>query len=221
MAENGVRGVPNLPTDEDNHSHTVMSYGFPGESPGTPMAYDVLALQYLYGARAYRGSNDLYQFTDAAIDQYALGGQLFINPSLLTKQVIWDSGGYNTLDMSGFTPDPSGYRLDLRPLGWLTTNANYLTTYLNAGAVVGPDVLIHKLVNSGGNDTIYATCEVIGKKDKDDKFGVVTFLIKALNQHGEVCQQSEWSLLMLRKREDVEALVASSIPTEKPRAPKS
>jgi serralysin len=152
-------GTPNLPADEDNHSHTVMSYGFPGESPGTPMGYDVMALQYLYGGKAYRTANDGYLFDDGAIDQYALGGQLFINPSLLTKQVIWDSGGYNTIDLSGFAPDPSGYRLDLRPLGWLTTNANYLTTYLNAGAVVGPGVSIQKLVNSGGNDTIYANAD--------------------------------------------------------------
>jgi acyl dehydratase len=70
------------------------------------------------------------------------------------------------------------------------------------------------------NDTIYVTCEVVDKKDKDDKFGVVTFLMKALNQHGDVCQKSEWSLLMLRKRDDLEALVSASIPTEKPRKQK-
>jgi acyl dehydratase len=63
-------------------------------------------------------------------------------------------------------------------------------------------------------DTIYATAEVLDKKDKDEKYGVVRFLIKALNQRGEVVQRGEWSLLMLRKREDVEALVAASIPTE-------
>lgn len=67
------------------------------------------------------------------------------------------------------------------------------------------------------NDTIYVTAEVVGKKDKDDKFGVVTFLMKALNQHGDVVQRSEWSLLMLRKREDLDALVGASLPTEKVR----
>ncbi|MFF0494012.1 MaoC/PaaZ C-terminal domain-containing protein [Nocardia sp. NPDC004068] len=66
-------------------------------------------------------------------------------------------------------------------------------------------------------DTIYATAEVIGKKDKDDKFGVVTFLMKALNQDGYVVQKSEWSLLMLRKRADLDALVGSSVPTERPK----
>ncbi|MEV0075351.1 MaoC/PaaZ C-terminal domain-containing protein [Nocardia neocaledoniensis] len=67
------------------------------------------------------------------------------------------------------------------------------------------------------NDTIYVTAEVIAKKDKDEKFGVITFLMKALNQHGDVVQRSEWSLLMLRKRADLEALVGASLPTEKVR----
>ncbi len=45
-------------------------------------------------------------------------------------------------------------------------------------------------------------------------YSIVTGLIKALNQDGVVVQRSEWSLLMLRRRGDVEALVAASIPTE-------
>lgn len=62
------------------------------------------------------------------------------------------------------------------------------------------------------NDTIYVVAEVMAKKEKDDKYGVTKFLIKVLNQDGEVVQQGEWSLLMLRKREDLDALVASSLP---------
>lgn len=149
-------GSPNLPSAEDNHTRTVMSYGFPGESPGTPMGYDIMALHHIYGSRSYRTSNDTYQFTGSAIDQYSLGGQLFINPTLRTKQAIWDSGGYNVLDLSGFTASSTGYRLDLNPLGWLSTNANYLTTYLMAGAVIGPGVSIRHLINTGSSDTIYA-----------------------------------------------------------------
>ncbi|MET9211420.1 MULTISPECIES: MaoC family dehydratase [unclassified Nocardia] len=67
------------------------------------------------------------------------------------------------------------------------------------------------------NDTIYVTAEVVAKQDKDEKFGVITFLMKALNQHGDVVQRSEWSLLMLRKRADLDALVGASLPTEKVR----
>ncbi len=151
--------TPNLPAAEDTHTRTVMSYNFPGESPGTPMAYDLLALHYLYGARSNRTSNDSYLFTRAAIDQYSLSGQLFLNPSMATKQTIWDNGGYNVVDLSGITASSSGYRLDLNPLGWMSTVANYQTTYLVAGTVVGPGVSIRKVVNSGGNDTIYANAD--------------------------------------------------------------
>jgi acyl dehydratase len=64
-------------------------------------------------------------------------------------------------------------------------------------------------------DTLYVVAEVVAKKEKDDKYGVTTFLMKALNQDGYVVQRSEWSLLMLRRREDLQALLASSLPTEK------
>ena len=37
------------------------------------------------------------------------------------------------------------------------------------------------------NDTIYAVCEVVGKKEKDERYGVIQFLMKAVNQDGNVC----------------------------------
>lgn len=64
-------------------------------------------------------------------------------------------------------------------------------------------------------DTIYAVCEVIGKKEKDEKYGVTKFLMKAVNQNGVVVQKGEWSLLMLRRREDLDALIAASLPEVK------
>lgn len=61
-------------------------------------------------------------------------------------------------------------------------------------------------------DTIYVVAEVVRKKEKDAKYGVVTLLMQALNQHGEVVQRSEFSLLFLRRRADLEDLVALSLP---------
>jgi serralysin len=147
---------PTLPSTEDNHTNTVMSYGFPGESPGTPMGYDVLALHYIYGARPQRSGNDTYRMSRPAVDQYSAGGQLYLNPSLATKQAIWDSGGYNVLDLSSFTAVSGGYRVDMRPLGWISSNANYQASYLIAGTVVGPNVTLHEVVSSGDADVIYA-----------------------------------------------------------------
>lgn len=65
------------------------------------------------------------------------------------------------------------------------------------------------------DDTIYAVAEVVAKKEKDERYGVTTFLMKALNQDGYVVQRGRWSLLMLRRRADLEALLAASLPTEK------
>jgi acyl dehydratase len=71
------------------------------------------------------------------------------------------------------------------------------------------------------NDTIYAVCEVLDKKVKDEKYGVVKFLMKAVNQDGVVVQKGEWSLLMMRKREDLDALVGASLPVVQPEKVKS
>ncbi len=65
------------------------------------------------------------------------------------------------------------------------------------------------------DDTVYAKATVIGRKVKDEKYGVIKFLMQVLNQDGDVVQQGEWSLLMLRRREDLDALVASTLPTAK------
>jgi hypothetical protein len=153
-------GSPVLPAAENNSTNTVMSYGFLGHSPGTPMGYDVLTLQYLYGAAAYRTANDTYQFTRGGLDQYSLSGQLFLHPSAATKQTLWDTAGYNTLDLSQVPASTSGYRLDLRPLGWLTTGGAFKAAYYDAGTTLGPGVRIHRLINSVSSDTIHANADV-------------------------------------------------------------
>ena len=150
---------PNLPANEDNFARTVMTYNFLGNSPGTMMGYDLMALHYLYGHRPNRTGNDIYVASRAALDQYQLGSTLFINPSTATKQAIWDSGGFNTLDLSALTGSASGYRVDLQPLGWISTGAAYQTTYFTAGLSLGPGVSIRRLLSSVSNDIIYANAE--------------------------------------------------------------
>ncbi|MCC6955069.1 MAG: PKD domain-containing protein, partial [Deltaproteobacteria bacterium] len=147
---------PNLPAGEDTHTNTVMSYQFYGNSPGTLMAYDIKALQALYGVRDHRVSDTIYLFTRGALDQYSISGAVSLDPSGPTKQTIWDNGGYNSIDLSGIAASGSGYRLDLKPMGWLSTNDAFQTTYYTVGTSVGRDVAINRVVNSSGSDTIYA-----------------------------------------------------------------
>jgi hypothetical protein len=155
--EAGASGVT-LPTQEDTHTQTVMSYVFLGNSPATMMGYDLLALHYIYGAPAKNAGATTYRFTRANVDQFSVGGVVSIAPSALTKQAIWDSSGPNTLDFSGIQPLAGGYRIDTRPLGYISSTNNYVSSplYLVNGTVVGPNVTIAAVVTSPGNDTIYA-----------------------------------------------------------------
>jgi len=51
-------------------------------------------------------------------------------------------------------------------------------------------------------DTVYVQVEIIGKREKDDKLGVVTRRIDVQNQRGELVQTSEQSMLTHRARLD-------------------
>ena len=151
-------GSPILPAAEDNTSTTVMSYDFRGNSSGTPMTYDHLALHYLYGARPKWTDDDTYDFTRGA-DQYDIGGTLYLNTPYLTKQTIWDTGGFNDLDFSGAPYSASGYRLDMNGTGWMTAGAAYHTgveVYFDYGTAIAEDVVFQDVINSSSSDTIYA-----------------------------------------------------------------
>ncbi|WP_024929104.1 type I secretion C-terminal target domain-containing protein [Methylophilus sp. OH31] len=80
-----------LPTNLDYIQYTVMSYSdqpginFDGRNeyyPTTPMLYDILALQYLYGANnSYNADDTVYEFSSS--QRY--------------YQTIWDAGGNDTI----------------------------------------------------------------------------------------------------------------------------
>lgn len=170
-------GTPVLPTSEDNDSNTVMSYAWAGSSPGTPMVYDLLALQYVYGARPANAGNDNYAFTLRGADQYSLNGQTFLDTPYATKQVLWDSGGHNILDVSGLPSNGSGYRLDLRGSGWITAQSDYISNvngiYFYKGTALAAPVAVGAVVNSGSSDTIYAnpSANVIGGYSRNRSTG--------------------------------------------------
>ncbi|AVR95075.1 M10 family metallopeptidase C-terminal domain-containing protein [Pseudoduganella armeniaca] len=84
---------PYLPGALDNSDYTIMSYydgaskAIDGKRPAAPMLFDVLAMQYLYGANTtWHTGNDVYTFTNAA-----------------APRCIWDAGGINALDFSACT----------------------------------------------------------------------------------------------------------------------
>jgi serralysin len=96
---------------QDSHQYTVMSYwladvtGADHVADGvawfasTPLLYDVASLQYLYGANmTTRTGNTVYGFNSTA------GREVFdlaLHPNSVFT--IWDAGGHDTLDLSGFS----------------------------------------------------------------------------------------------------------------------
>ncbi len=153
---------PFLDPNQDNKSHSVLSYNRTGTASITPLTYDIRALQYLYGAKATAATDSTYQFT--APTNYTQGGQTFGNAGRI-YQSLWDTGGIDTIDLSGGNFD---YHVDLRDSGLVTTQlgltgSNYTDivthqgfvapqygTWLSAGSV------IENVVSSIGNDRIIA-----------------------------------------------------------------
>ncbi len=164
-AGTGMGVGPYLYTEDDNSTNTIMSYNVIGYSPITPMDYDLAALQYLYGGRSYRAGATTYQFS--SLSSYKVGGELqgsFLQPA---KQVLWDTGGQDTLDFSQMATASSNL-FDLRPGGILTMRSAYNSqSYTDAsgrgnfvtsdsGIKFANETLIENVVNSRGNDYIVA-----------------------------------------------------------------
>jgi serralysin len=88
------------------------------QTPQTPMIHDIAAAQALYGAdTTTRTGNTVYGFNSTA-DRAVYDFSLNKNPYLS----IYDAGGNDTLDLSGFTG--GRITLDLRP-GAFSTGYNY------------------------------------------------------------------------------------------------
>ncbi|MBI2769498.1 MAG: M10 family metallopeptidase C-terminal domain-containing protein [Burkholderiales bacterium] len=79
-----------LGVNEDTFFNSIMSYRGSAQSIEdiTFMPYDMLALRYLYGTRAYEAGNNTYSFTDAS--------------GLMARNIV-DDGGTDTLDFSAVT----------------------------------------------------------------------------------------------------------------------
>ncbi len=161
----GAGQGPFLPFAEDNLDNTVMSYNFSPNEPGTPMAYDLLALQHLYGAKSYNDSNTTYTFSQT--DLYSDGIQTVGSSTSATKLTVWDSGGTDTLNFSALGANSGGYRFDLNEGGWLTTASDFNGTSYTArgdgsftnyavtvaGTRLGFGVAIENAIGTNSNDT--------------------------------------------------------------------
>lgn len=157
---------------EDTLQYSVMSY-FDASKTGanhtfngvtyqslTPLRDDVAAIQRLYGANMTTRTGDTtYGFKSNADDQ-----AFHISPNEQVIFTIWDAGGINTLDLSGYDTDQL---IDLRPgafsdAGSLTKNISIAlgTVIQNGTGGTGADIIFgndadNLLRGNAGNDTIY------------------------------------------------------------------
>jgi acyl dehydratase len=52
-------------------------------------------------------------------------------------------------------------------------------------------------------DTVYVRCEVVGRQDRDKRFGLATWRMDISNQQDEVVQTSEYTMLTYRSLADI------------------
>lgn len=172
----------------DSHQMTVMSY-FNDTNVGsdhwnqtsvwqysaTPMLIDILAIQNIYGAETTtRLGNTTYGFnSNAGRDQYDFSVSH-------VPIAIWDSGGTDTIDLSGYSSASTLYLTegDFSSFGYMTNNMviAYNTVIENAVGGSGDDTIYgndaNNVISAGlGNDTIYGT---IGNDTIDGQGGTDT-----------------------------------------------
>jgi len=140
--------------NNDTHQMTVMSYFGVGnvgsdhrdeagyfQYAATPMLIDIVAIQSIYGADyTTRSGNTTYGFnSNAGHDQFDFSvGQV--------PAAVWDGGGIDTIDLSGYNTASTLYLTegDFSSFGHMTNN--FVIAY---GAV------IENAIGGSGSDTIY------------------------------------------------------------------
>ena len=118
---------------QDSFQYSIMSYFHAGntgargfvnwgtgyaQTPQTPMIHDIAAVQAVYGADVTTRTGDTVYGFNSTADRDVYDFSINKNPFLS----IYDAGGNDTLDLSGFTGGVAV--LDLRP-GALSTGYNY------------------------------------------------------------------------------------------------
>ncbi len=138
---------------QDSHQYTVMSYwsaGNTGANHGinnyasTPMVHDIAAIQAIYGAdQTTRTGNTVYGFNSTADRSvFDFASHLYSQTPIVT---IWDAGGIDTLDLSGYS---NNARVDLNDGAY--SDAGGLTQNI----AIAFNAIIENAIGGQGNDLI-------------------------------------------------------------------
>lgn len=165
--EDGATYADNADFMQDSRQYTLMSY-FSARETGadharkyaaTPLIYDILAVQDWYGRNyATRAGDTVYGFNSTAVRSvydFTQNAQPVVT--------IWDGGGHNSLDLSGFTRNST---VDLRPgsfsdVAGLTRNlsiaqATYIADVTTGNGIdtIRDNALANRIIAGGGDDVI-------------------------------------------------------------------
>lgn len=139
--------APRIPTGFDNQRYSIMSYTAPDKvwwrDPATesmqylvktPMVYDILAIQRLYGANmTTRTGEDTYAF----------------DPDAPSFEAIWDAGGTDTFSVASFA---NGCTVDLKPGAYSSLAYDGVALSSNIGIAFGCN--IENALGGAGEDTL-------------------------------------------------------------------
>ncbi len=126
----------------------------------TPQMADIYAIQSIYGAATTRAGDTVYGFNNTAGSIYNFGS--YTQAPALT---IYDSGGTDTLDCSGYS---NSQTIDLHA-GSFSSVGGLVN---NIGIALG--TIIEKAIGGSGSDTIYANdlgCTLSGGAGNDTLIG--------------------------------------------------
>ena len=139
-------GEHKLPVNQDYSNYTLMSYEAPDNASyydsngnfiylmsSTPMVYDIAALQHLYGTSSHNEQDTTYKF----------------DPSKPFVEAIWDSGGYDTIDLSNFN---KACTVNLTPGAYSTIVCTSWSMPDNLGIAFG--AVIEEAIGGFGKDII-------------------------------------------------------------------
>lgn len=116
----------------DHNYHTIMSYNsasnrISSHHAATPMPFDILALQHLYGVNTrFHAGDDVWNYYDDGV-----------------LQTLWDAGGNDTI-----TTETSSSSV------WLNLNEGSFSTVGNTTSAIAFNVTIENAIGSNFNDTI-------------------------------------------------------------------
>jgi serralysin len=132
---------PFLPPELDTRQYTVMAYdphpAYTATRPSTPLAFDIVALQGLYGANpATAGDDTVYRWA----------------PGRPVIAAIWDAGGHDRLDAADHG---AAVTLDLRPGRFSSVGSTDEGAPGRDNVAVAFGVTIEDATGGGGADRLF------------------------------------------------------------------